>query len=122
MGEAGRGKRTDMAKTKAVVLGVGAERGLGAATSRRFAKEGHHVLVAGRTKAKVEKVAESIRAAGGSATPLAVDGTKEPEVIALFDRAMADDADGAPADLLVFNMGNNAAVDIREMNAQHFQD
>jgi hypothetical protein len=27
-------------KTKAVVLGVGAERGLGAATSRRFAKEG----------------------------------------------------------------------------------
>src|SRR5438046_2144949 len=54
-GRRGGGKRTDMAKTKAVVLGVGAERGLGAATSRRFAKEGHHVLVAGRTKAKVEK-------------------------------------------------------------------
>jgi len=35
-------------------------------------------------------------------------------VIALFDKAMADDADGAPVDLAVFNMGNNAAVDIRE--------
>ena len=35
---------------------------------------------------------------------------------------MADDADGAPADLLVFNMGNNAAVDFREMTAQHFED
>ncbi len=35
-----------------------------------------------------------------------VDGTKEDEVIALFDKAMADDAEGAPADLLVFNMGN----------------
>jgi len=109
-------------KTKAVVLGVGAERGLGAAASRRFAKEGHHVLVAGRTKAKVEKVAESIRGNGGSATPLTVDGTKESEVIALFDKAMADDADGAPADLAVFNMGNNAAVDIREMTAEHFED
>ncbi|HEX9557209.1 MAG TPA: SDR family NAD(P)-dependent oxidoreductase, partial [Reyranella sp.] len=109
-------------KTKAVVLGVGAERGLGAAASRRFAKEGHHVLVAGRTTAKVEKVAQSIRANGGSATPLTVDGTKEEEVIALFDKAMADDADGAPADLAVFNMGNNAAVDIREMTAQHFEE
>ena len=47
-----------MAKKKAVVLGVGAERGLGAAASRRFAKEGYHVLVAGRTAAKIDKVAE----------------------------------------------------------------
>ena len=43
-------------KTKAVVLGVGAERGLGAAASRRFAKEGYHVLVAGRTGPKIDKV------------------------------------------------------------------
>ena len=82
-------------KTKAVVLGVGAERGLGAAASRRFAKEGYHVLVAGRTAAKIGKVAEAIRAAGGSATPVTVDGTREAEVIALFDKAMADDAEGA---------------------------
>ena len=52
-------------KTKAVVLGVGAERGLGAAASRRFAKEGYHVLVAGRTGPKIDKVVEGIRAAGG---------------------------------------------------------
>ena len=64
-------------KKKAVVLGVGAEKGLGAA-SRRFAKEGYHVLVAGRTTANLEKVADSIRAANGPATPLTVDGTKEP--------------------------------------------
>ena len=71
--------RIDMAKkTKAVVLGVGAERGLGAAASRRFAKEGYHVLVAGRTAAKVEKVAGTIAKNGGSATPLAVDGTRNP--------------------------------------------
>ena len=109
-------------KTKAVVLGVGAEKGLGAAASRRFAKEGHHVLVAGRTAAKVEKVVDTIRNGGGTATSIAVDGTREADVIALWDRAMTDDADGAPADLAVFNMGNNAAVDIREMTARHFED
>ena len=109
-------------KKKAVVLGVGAEKGLGAAASRRFAKEGYHVLVAGRTPAKIDKVVETIRAVNGSATAVTVDGTKEAEVIALWDKAIADDADGAPTDLAVFNMGNNAAVDIREMTAQHFED
>jgi NAD(P)-dependent dehydrogenase (short-subunit alcohol dehydrogenase family) len=104
------------------VLGVGAEKGLGAAASRRFAKEGYHVLVAGRTAAKVEKVADSIRTANGSATAVTVDGTREAEVIALWDKAMADDADGTATDLALFNMGNNAAVDIREMTAQHFED
>ena len=103
-------------KPKAAVLGVGAERGVGAGLSRRFAKEGYHVLVAGRTADKIEKVAETIRAAG-SATAIMTDGTKEADVVALFDRAMADDAEGSPADLLVFNMGNNQAVDFREMTA-----
>jgi NAD(P)-dependent dehydrogenase (short-subunit alcohol dehydrogenase family) len=109
-------------RPKALVLGVGAERGIGGAASRRFAKEGHHVLVAGRTTAKIDKVVEGIRKSNGSATAVTVDGTKEAEVISLFDKAMADDADGAPADLFVFNMGNNAAVDFREMTAQHFED
>ena len=96
-------------KTKAVVLGVGARTSAWApAASRRFAKEGYHVLVAGRTGPKIDKVVQGIRAAGGSATAIVVDGTREDEVVALFDKAMADDAEGAPADLLVFNMGNNA--------------
>jgi NAD(P)-dependent dehydrogenase (short-subunit alcohol dehydrogenase family) len=109
-------------KPKALGLGVGAERGIGGAGSRRFAKEGYHVLVAGRTTAKIEKVVDGIRKANGSATAVTVDGTKEAEVVKLFDRAMADDADGAPADLFVFNMGNNAAVDFREMTVEHFED
>jgi NAD(P)-dependent dehydrogenase (short-subunit alcohol dehydrogenase family) len=113
----------DMAKkTKAVVIGVGAERGVGGALSRRFAKEGYHVLVAGRTAAKIGKVAETIRTAGGTATPVVTDGTREADIAALFDKAMADDAEGGPADLFVFNMGNNAAVDFREMTAAHFED
>ena len=109
-------------KPKALILGVGAERGIGGAASKRFAKEGHHVLVAGRTAEKIDKVVAAIRNSGGSATAVVVDGTKEDEVIRLFDRAMTDDAEGSPADLFVFNMGNNAAVDVREMTAQHFEE
>ena len=109
-------------KPKAVVLGVGALRGIGGAASRRFAKEGYHVLVAGRTPQKIEAVVDAIRKDGGAATAFTVDGTKEDHVIRLFDAAMADDNDSGPADLFVFNMGNNAAVDFREMTAQHFED
>ena len=109
-------------KPKALILGVGAERGIGGAASRRFAKEGYHVLVAGRTADQIGKFVDTIRKEGGSATAVVVDGTKEDEVIKLFAKAMADDADGAPADLFVFNMGNNAAVDFREMTAEHFED
>ena len=74
-------------KPKALVLGVGAERGIGGAASRRFAKEGYHVLVAGRTTAKIDKVVDTIRKSNGSATAVTVDGTKEDQVIKLFDKA-----------------------------------
>ena len=40
----------------AVVAGVGAERGLGAALCRSFAAKGFHVLVAGRTPEKIAQV------------------------------------------------------------------
>src|SRR6476469_4686191 len=108
-------------KPKAVVLGVGALRGIGGAASRRFAKEGYHVLVAGRTPQKIETVVDAIRKDGGAATAFTIDGTKEDQVTGLFDAAMADDNDSGPADLFVFNMGNNAAVDFREMTAQHLR-
>src|SRR5881394_556173 len=77
-------------KPKALVLGVGALRGIGGAASRRFAKEGYHVLVAGRTPQKIEAVVDAIRQDGGSAMAYTIDGTREDEVIRLFDLAMGD--------------------------------
>jgi NAD(P)-dependent dehydrogenase (short-subunit alcohol dehydrogenase family) len=104
-----------------VVVGVGAERGLGAALCRRFAAEGYHVLVAGRTPEKIAQVARTIRATGGSAEPVTVDTTREDDVVRLFDRAMAP-ADGRdPADLVVFNAGNNQRIDFRELSAEQFE-
>src|SRR5258707_10325119 len=111
-----------MSKPTAVVVGVGAERGLGAALCRRFAQGGCHVLVAGRTAAKIDKVAEAIVSAGGSAEPVATDATKEQDVVRLFDRAMAPGDGFEPVDLVVSNAGNNQRLDFREVAAAQFED
>ena len=53
-----------------VVSGVGPEKGLGAQLSIRFAQEGMHVFVSGRTKAKLDHVVELIQKKGGPLRPL----------------------------------------------------
>jgi len=111
-----------MSRHTAVVVGVGAERGLGAALCRRFAAEGYHVLVAGRTAASIDQVARTIAAAGGSAEPVATDATREEDVIRLFDRAFARGDAAIPPDLVVANAGNNQRIDFRELSAQTFED
>ena len=66
-----------MSRPTAVVVGVGAEQGVGAAVCRRFAKEGYHVIVAGRTPAKIEQVVGTLASAGGSAEAVPSDATRE---------------------------------------------
>jgi NAD(P)-dependent dehydrogenase (short-subunit alcohol dehydrogenase family) len=111
-----------MSRAKAVVVGVGSEDGLGAALSRCYAANEHHVLVAGRTLDRVEKVAATIRGNGGSATAYAVDSTRESDVIRLFDAAMTEDEDGRPADLVTYNAGKNQKIDFRQMETSIFED
>jgi len=111
-----------MSKPTAVVVGVGAEQGLGAALCRRFAIGGYHVLVAGRTAAKIDKVVTAIVSSGGSAEPVVTDATKESDVVRLFDRAMAPGAGFEPADLVASNAGNNQRLDFRELTAAQFED
>lgn len=111
-----------MNKPTAVVVGVGAELGVGGAVCRRFAAAGHHVLVAGRTLSKIEAVVRTINAAGGSAEPVPTDATVEADVMRLFDRAMAPGSGLEPADLVVFNAGNNQLIDFRELTAAQFED
>ena len=106
-----------MGERTAVVIGVGAQLGLGAALCRRFASEGLHVLVAGRTREKIELVARSIAAAGGSAEALAMDATSEADVVKLFDHAMR----GQAPELVVYNAGGNQKVDFRELSTELFE-
>lgn len=110
-----------MSRPRAIVIGVGAERGLGAAVCRRFAAGGYHVLVAGRTPARIEEVAAALRAQGGSAEAVVTDATREADVVALFDRAGASLAGLGPCDVVVFNAGNNARIDFRETSVEDFE-
>ena len=111
-----------MSTPSAIVIGVGAQRGLGAALCRRFAAEGYHVLVAGRTPEKIEQVVRSIIETGGSAEAVPTDTTREADVVRLFDRAVSPPARREPADLVVFNAGNNRRIDFREISAELFEE
>jgi NAD(P)-dependent dehydrogenase (short-subunit alcohol dehydrogenase family) len=100
---------------KAIILGVGPLEGLGARLCQRFAAEGLHVILAGRTGASVEAVVDAIRADGGSATSVVADATREEDVVQLLDLA------GDDLDLAIYNVGNNMPGRIIEMDAGYFE-
>lgn len=100
---------------KAVIIGVGPDRGLGAQLCRRFAAEGLHVVVAGRTRAALDAVVADIRASGGAATAFVADATSETDIVALFDAA------GEEVDLAIYNAGNNTPGRILDMDAAYFE-
>lgn len=99
----------------AIIVGVGALRGLGAATARRFAREGFHTVCAGRTAEKLAGVVEAIRAEGGSAEAVVADAARESEVVSLF-------ADREAPRVVVFNAGINARIPFREVTAAQFEE
>jgi len=103
----------------AIVLGVGASQGLGGALCRRIARGGLHVVLGGRTQAKLDEIAAGIRAAGEQATPVVTDATQPGDVVRLFDAAEA--AGGAPA-LVVYNAGNNRMRPLLEMDDAFFEE
>jgi NAD(P)-dependent dehydrogenase (short-subunit alcohol dehydrogenase family) len=105
----------------AVVFGVGPENGLGAALARRFAREGHIVVLAGRTPEKLEKVAGAIAAeggaAGGEAWARVTDATSARDVGAALDFASIQGA----LDLVVYNVGSNRAAPALDTSAELFE-
>ncbi len=110
-----------MTMPTAVVVGVGAEQGVGAAACRRFAAEGYHVLVAGQTASKIEQVVKTIKATGGSAEPVTTDTTNETDVVKLFDLAMSPGTGKDPVDLVVSNAGNNQIIPFCDLTAEQFE-
>jgi NAD(P)-dependent dehydrogenase (short-subunit alcohol dehydrogenase family) len=101
------------------VVGVGPSRGTGAAAARRFAREGLHVFLAGRTAERLEALAKEIEAAGGRATALVADATRPEDVARLLDRAQGA---GASLDLVLYNAGNNRLRPLLEMSDAFFED
>ncbi|WBT37888.1 SDR family NAD(P)-dependent oxidoreductase [Hyphomicrobium sp. DMF-1] len=107
-----------MAARAAIVVGVGAQSGLGAALARRFAREGLCVVLVGRTLERLELVATDIRANGGKARVAVADVTNEDEVTALFNTLEAPET----LELVAYNVGSNVMVPSLEMHAADFED
>jgi 3-oxoacyl-[acyl-carrier protein] reductase len=72
----------------AVIYGGGGS--VGGAVARAFAREGASVHLAGRTQAKLDAVAEAIRAARGRAETALLDALDEPAVDAHAEALVAD--------------------------------
>ena len=71
---------------KAIIIGVGAEQGLGSQLAKRFASEGLHVFIAGRTLSRIQERANEIEKAGGEATAVCTYTLDEEQVIELFKK------------------------------------
>ncbi|NEI68674.1 SDR family NAD(P)-dependent oxidoreductase [Rhizobium lusitanum] len=111
-----------MSTPSAIIVGVGAEQGLGAALCRLLADKGYHVVIAGRTPAKIDQVAASIKASGGSAEAVETDATDEAAVIRLFEHAFTARDDIAAPDFVVFNAGINRPIGFRDLTAAQFEE
>lgn len=87
----------------ALVVGVGAKKGLGAAIARRFSREGFDVVVAGRTAAKLDAVVDDLIATGAKASSVVGDASVEADVMRFVAAAEAI----APLEVAVHNAGTN---------------
>lgn len=72
-----------------VAIVTGASRGIGEAIARAFATHGAKVVVSSRKLEGLTKVAESIKAGGGEATPIACHAGREEQIAALVEQTVA---------------------------------
>jgi NAD(P)-dependent dehydrogenase (short-subunit alcohol dehydrogenase family) len=103
----------------AVVLGVGAWQGLGAAIARRFAREGFRITVMGRSAPKLEDTLTRLRSTGAAIEAVIGDVTDE----ALVRRVVAQaDRREAPLEVAIFNAGGNWPKAFLEMDAAFLEE
>jgi NADP-dependent 3-hydroxy acid dehydrogenase YdfG len=87
---------------------TGASSGIGAATARRLATEGYHVVAAARRADRLESLVKEMTDAGGEATAVVADVTSEDSVSALA--RVIEQLDG-DVELLVNNAGGALGAD-----------
>jgi len=101
---------------KAIIV-IGAGDALGGAIARRFAREGYAAVIVRRHPDQLEPLAAAIREAGGEAHPFGVDARHEDQMVALFAKV---EAEIAPVEVCVFNIGANVRFPIAETTARVF--
>ena len=87
-----------------LIMGAGAVAGVGGALAQKFAANGHHIIVAGRTQSKLHAIVEAVTNEGGSAEAAVADVTSGQDQDAVFDRVHRR---GAPLAAVLYNAGSN---------------
>ena len=88
---------------KPVCLVIGAGAGIGGNVARRFAREGYHAVLCRRSDEDgLNRLVETIKSEGGSATGFMLDAT-QPD--AIEDRVAAIEADIGAIDVVLYNLG-----------------
>jgi len=101
----------------AIIYGAGGS--LGGAAARTFAREGAAVVLAGRTREPLERVAADVTAAGGRAEVAVVDATDERAVDEHAD-AVAARADGIDISFNLVTRGDDQGTPIAAMTTERF--
>lgn len=103
-------------KTAVIYGGAGA---IGSAVARVFAREGARVYLAGRTRAKLDAVAEEIRSAGGTAQTAEVDALDGRAVDEYAD-AVAAEASGLDISFNLISVNDVQGTPLVEMDIEDF--
>lgn len=101
----------------ALVVGVGAAQGLGAAIARRFGRAGYPVVIAGRSADKLTATEAELRAAGADVTAVVGDGSIAADVRRFVQAAEAR----APLAIAVHNAGSNRPSPFLKLEAADFE-
>lgn len=99
----------------AVIAGVGD--GLGQAVARRFAKAGLNTVLVARKRERLERIADKIRRAGGTAVVEPTDLRDNQAVQDLFTRA----ATLGPVEVAVFNAGAQHRQNLLDVDPDMFE-
>lgn len=103
--------------TSALIVGVGAERGLGAAIARRFGCGGHPVVIAGRNAEKLEATRAALAAQGLAVTAEVGDASLAEDCRRFV--AAADAA--APLGIAIHNAGSNRPAPFLDVSLERFE-
>ncbi|TCQ99104.1 SDR family NAD(P)-dependent oxidoreductase [Neorhizobium sp. JUb45] len=110
-------RQPETSRGSVLVAGAGSIQGVGAAITRRFGREGHSVLMAGRNEEKLLTAAAELKADGIDVHPLAVDLSRPEDVRRAVEAAQAL----APLEIAVHNAGSNRPAPFLEQAEDEFE-
>ncbi len=102
-----------------IALVTGASQGIGRAIARHFAAQGARVVLAARSKEKLDSLAQEIRDDGGDALAFSLDVARTAEVAEQLRQLPADYAD---VDILVNNAGITRDALLARMSLEQWNE